>query len=98
MHASMDGTKRAITMDMCPAELGKHLTLNSERFDPKVRAVIRGSVQQMRHASGPMELDEGAQSADEEYEGKLDGVHLVGRAKGERQDQRKRKAKGTHKC
>lgn len=29
----MDDAKRAITMDMCPVELEKHVLLISERFD-----------------------------------------------------------------
>lgn len=53
-------TKRATTMDVCPAELDNHLILNSVRFDacPKVKAVIRDCMDQMRHKSDPREIDE----------------------------------------
>lgn len=57
-QAVIDGTKRAIIMDMCPAELDKHLIIRSNRFDlyPKVKTAIRNYAEQMRHKSGPTEL------------------------------------------
>lgn len=41
-QAFTDETKNTIMMDMCPAELERHLILNSDRYDthPKVKRGI----------------------------------------------------------
>lgn len=41
------------------------------RYDtyPKVKSAIRDNAEQMRHKSDPMEVDEMAHAADEEYDG-----------------------------
>lgn len=61
-------TKWAIMMDVCPAELDRHLLLSSDSFvtDPTVRAAIRDHVGQLRHKSDPMEVGEKASSAEGE--------------------------------
>lgn len=59
-QALSDETKRAITKDVCPAEVERHPVLDSYRHHmyPKVNSGIRDYVEQLRHKSDPMQTDE----------------------------------------
>lgn len=61
----------AFMMDMCPIELGRCLVLQSDRCDtrPKVKSAIRDCVEQVRHMSYPMEIDEMSHRAEDEHDG-----------------------------
>lgn len=54
-NALTDDTSKAILMDMCPAELERHLMRNSDMFDmyPKVGPAIRAYVEQFPHKRRP---------------------------------------------
>lgn len=52
-------------MDMCLAEFA-HIWAARH---PKVKSVVRDYAEQMSHKSVPMEVDEMAYPADEQYEG-----------------------------
>lgn len=69
-HSLTEATERAIMMDTCPTELGRHRVLNSDRYNtyPYVKAAIRDYVEQMRHKSDPMEMDEAVCNADDSYD------------------------------
>lgn len=95
-QALTDDAKRAIMMDVCLDELKRHLALNYfDRYDtyPKAKSAIRDYVELMRHNSDPMEIDEMAKAAEEEYEGKWEEVHAVGNAKGKAKGKTKAKGK-----
>lgn len=83
-QAQTDDTKRVIMMDMCLAEVERHLILNSDRFGtyPELKAATRDYVEQISHNSGPVELGEMAPLADKDGEGEWEDVRAVGRAKG----------------
>lgn len=52
-QALTDDTTRAIMMDMCSAELERHLMLNPDRYDmyPKVKSAIKDDVEERTHQS-----------------------------------------------
>lgn len=58
--ALADETGRAMMMDICPAESGKHLVFNSDRYDtyPNFKLVIRDYVEITRHKPHPMDVGE----------------------------------------
>lgn len=70
-------------MDMRPAERANHPILNPDRFGthPKAKAALGDLIEQMRHKSDTMELDEVAPLADDDGEGEWEEVRAVGRAK-----------------
>lgn len=79
-----DDTKRAIMMDICPAEFEKHLLLNCDRYDtyPKVKSAIRDYIEHTRHKSDPRGVNDMSHNADEEYDAEWEEVYAVGNCTG----------------
>lgn len=84
-------------MDMCPAELEKPFVLNSNRCDTyqKVKAAIRDSVEQMRHKSGSIDVDDVSHPADEEHHNEWEEVFAAGNLKGKGKGKYRGKGKGS---
>lgn len=86
-------TKRAIMMVMCPPVLERHLVLNSDRY-PEVRAAIRDYAEQMRK-SGPMDIGDMEEHADDEYHGEWEETQALGQRQGGAKGKGKNKGRNS---
>lgn len=64
---------------------------------PKVKAGTCDYAEQMRHRSDPMEIDETAYQAKDEYDGNWEEVQALGQGKGKAKGKGKSKSKGSNK-